>query len=74
MYFMETLKLNSGKITGTWFVGTLTWIIDATHFIGLLGAVVGLVAGVMLVIIRWDDFWNCKSMKAIRRKFGAKVD
>ena len=69
MHLMDFLRLHTGKLTGTWFVGVLTWVVEATNFIGLIGAFVGCIAGIMLVVIRWDDFWDSKPMKRLRSWF-----
>lgn len=53
---MTDLKYHSGKLFGTWVIGTTTWIADATSFIGFVGAAAGMLAGIMLVVIRWSDF------------------
>lgn len=67
---IDSFKDHTGKLTGTWLVGLLTWVSGATNFVGLLGALVGLGAGIMLVAIRWDDFVNSKPVKRILALFG----
>lgn len=61
------LKYHSGKLFGTWAIGTVTWVTDATSVIGFLGACAGAVAGIMLVIIRWDDFVQSSVVKRLIR-------
>lgn len=63
---IELLKPHTPILFGTWTMGVITWITTATNFVGFLGAVVGLVAGVMLILTRWDDFWDCNPMRFFR--------
>ena len=62
----EHLKIHTGKLLATWLVGTVTWLAEATQVIGFLGAIVGFVAGAMLVAIRWDDFMDSNVMRRLR--------
>lgn len=62
---IEHLKIHTDKFFGTWVVGTMAWVVEATNIIGMLGAAVGLFAGVMLVVIRWDDFIQSRPVKAL---------
>jgi thiol:disulfide interchange protein len=68
---VEHLRLHTGKLFGTWLLGMATWLTEwltqATNVVGFLGALVGLLAGVMLVVIRWDDFVNSKVILRLRR-------
>lgn len=67
---LDNLKDHAGKLTGTWILGTVTWISETTNIIGMLGAFVGLLAGVMLVAIRWKDFTESAFYKYLARRFG----
>lgn len=59
------LKEHTTGITSTWLLGLITWISSATNYIGLIGAFVGAVAGIMLVSIRWDDFMKSKPVRLL---------
>lgn len=63
---LSHLQLHTGKLFAAWILGTVTWVSQATNYIGLLGAFVGCFAGVMLVCIRWDDFVNSKPITRLR--------
>lgn len=62
----DHLKDHTSKLFGTWILGTATWIAEAHTIIGLLGATLGLFAGLMLVVIRWDDFVDSTVMRRLR--------
>lgn len=73
MYFMlEHFRDHTGKLTGAWTIGTLTWVAEATTVVGFIGAALGAAAGLMLVLIRWDDFTKTESYRKIRSWFGRK--
>lgn len=61
------LKYHSGKLFGAWVIGTTTWIADATSFMGFVGATAGMVAGLMLVVIRWGDFVQSTPIAKLRK-------
>jgi hypothetical protein len=67
------LQVHTGKLFTAWFLGTITWASSATGVVGFLGACVGLIAGLMLIVIRWEDFVNSKPITKLRAWYrGAK--
>ena len=47
----------------------ITWVVNLTNVIGLIAALVGLMAVVMLVCIRWEDFTKSKPYRWLAAKF-----
>ena len=66
---IDSLRERTGSLFGLNIIGTLTWVVESTNIIGLLAAMVGLAAGVMLVCIRWQDFMASKPVQWIKGRF-----
>ncbi len=66
---IDSLRERTGSLFGLNIIGTLTWVVESTNIIGLFAAMVGLVAGIMLVAIRWGDFMASKPVLWIKGRF-----
>ena len=55
---------HTGKLFSINILGTMTWLVESTNLLGFIGAVMAVMAGVMLVCIRWADFVASKPVQA----------
>lgn len=60
---IDSLRERTGSLFGINVVGVITWVVESTNVVGLLAALVGLAAGIMLVAIRWADFMASKPVQ-----------
>lgn len=70
-HVFDAFRDHTGKLFSINVVGTMTWIVESTNVFGLLAAVVGLAAGVMLVCIRWGDFMASKPVQWIKARWAS---
>ena len=60
---IDVFRDHTGKLFGVNILGVITWVAESTNVIGLIGAVAGLAAAVMLICIRWGDFVASKPVQ-----------
>jgi hypothetical protein len=69
---LTSLKERTGSLFGLNIMGVVTWVAESTNIVGLIGAMVGLLAGVMLVCIRWNDFVASRPVQWVLERIKGK--
>jgi hypothetical protein len=69
---LESLRERTGSLFGINVFGVITWVVESTNVVGLLAALVGLAAGIMLVAIRWSDFVASKPVQWVKARWASR--
>jgi hypothetical protein len=60
-----TAKEFHSTLLGLNLVGTIAWLAELSTIFGFIAAMMGAIAGVMLVCIRWKDWMQSMPVQAV---------